>query len=97
MSNDGFVLALSLRNKAWWLPYYLIRASLVSQRAKNLPVMQDTRIRSLGWEIPLEKEMATHSILLAWRIPWTGEETGGSMGSQSVGHYSVTNTFTFIV
>ena len=48
MSNDGFVLALSLCNKAWWLPYYLIRASLVSQRAKTLPVMQETQIPSLG-------------------------------------------------
>jgi len=43
---------------------------------KNLPAMQDARIRSLGWEDPLEKGMATHSSILAWRIPWT-EEPGG--------------------
>ena len=51
---------------------------------KNLPVIQEIWIRSLGWEDPLEKEMATHSSILDWRIPWT-EEPGGlrSMGSQS--------------
>ena len=57
---------------------------------KNLPAvqeMQETQVRSLGQEDPLEKEMATYSSLLAWRIPWT-EEPGGlqSMGSQRVGH-----------
>ena len=59
-------------------------ASLVVQLVKNLPVMQETRVWSLGWEDPLEKEMATHSSTLAWRIPWT-EEPGRpqSMGSQS--------------
>ena len=51
-------------------------ASLVVQRLKRLPAMQETRVRSLGWEDPLEKEMATHSSILAWRIPWT-EEPGG--------------------
>ena len=55
--------------------------------AKNLPAMQETQVRSLGQEDPLEKEMATHSSILAWRIPWT-EEAGGlqSMGSQRVRH-----------
>ena len=50
---------------------------------KNPPALQETRVRSLGWEDPLEKEMATHSSTLAWEIPWT-EEPGGlhSMGSQ---------------
>ena len=54
---------------------------------KNLPAMRETRVRSLSWEDPLEKEMATHSSTLAWKIPWT-EEPGGlqSMGSQRVGH-----------
>ena len=51
-------------------------ASLVAQTVKNLPAMQETQVRSLGWEDPLDKEMATHSSLLAWRIPWT-EEPGG--------------------
>ena len=61
--------------------------SLVSQLVKNLPEMQDTWVLSLGWEDPLEEGMATHSNILAWRIPWT-EEPGGlkSMGLQRVGH-----------
>ena len=60
-------------------------APLVVQMVKNLPAMQETRGWSLGWENPLEKEMATHSSILAQRIPWT-EEPGGlwSMGSQRV-------------
>ena len=55
----------------------------VAQSVRNLPAMQETWVRSLSWEEPLEKEVATHSIILAWRIPWT-EETGRlqSMGSQ---------------
>ena len=61
--------------------------SLVAQRLKRLPPMRETRVQSLGREDPLEKEMATHSSILAWRIPWT-EEPGGlqSMGSRRVGH-----------
>ena len=64
-----------------------LKASLVAQRIKRLPAMQETRVRSLGGEDPLEKEMATHSSIPAWRIPWT-EEPGGlqSTGSQRVGH-----------
>ena len=46
-------------------------SSLVAQRLKRLPPMWETRVRSLGWEDPLEKEMVTHSSILAWRIPWT--------------------------
>ena len=63
------------------------RASLVAQLVKNLPAVQETQVRSLGWEDPLEKEMATHSSILAWKISWT-EEPGGlqSMGLQRVGH-----------
>ena len=62
-------------------------ASLLAQTVKNLPAMQETWVQSLGWEDPLEKEMATHSRILAWKIPWT-EEPGGlqSMGSQRVKH-----------
>ena len=61
---------------------------------KNLPARQGTQVGSLGWEDPLEKEMATRTSILAWRIPWT-EKPGGlqSMGSQRVGHNRVTNTF----
>ena len=66
---------------------YVSLASLVAQRIKRLPAMQETQVQSLGWEDPLEKEMATHSSILAWRIPWT-EEPGGlqSRGSQRVRH-----------
>ena len=65
----------------------LLGVSLVAQRAKNLPAMQETWVWSLGWEDPLEKRMATHSSILVWRIPWT-EEPGGlqSTGLQRVGH-----------
>ena len=68
-------------------------ASLVAQMAKNLPVMQETWVPSLEWEDPLEKRMATHSSIPAWRIPWT-EEPGGPhslWGSQRVGHDLGTN------
>ena len=62
----------------------------MAQWVKNPLAMQqtqETRVQFLGWEDPLEKEMATHSSILAWKIPWT-EEPGGlqSMGSQRVGH-----------
>ena len=59
----------------------------MAQMVKSLPEMQETHIRFLGQEDPLEKEMAIHSNILAWRIPWT-EEPGGlqSIGSQRVGH-----------
>ena len=62
-------------------------ASLVAQMVKSLPVMQETWVRSLSWEDPLEKGMATHSSILAWEIPWR-EKPGGlqSMGLQRVGH-----------
>ena len=69
------------------LPLKLLKASLVAQTVKCLPAVQDTQVRSLGWEDPLEKEMATHSSLLIWRIPRTGEPSGLlSMGSHRVGH-----------
>ena len=62
-------------------------SSLVAQRLKRLPPMRETWVRSLGQEDPLEKEMATHSSILAWRIPWMGEPGRlQSMGSQRVGH-----------
>ena len=59
----------------------------MAQTVKNLPTMKETLVRSLGWEDPLEKGMATLSSILAWRIPWT-EEPGGlrSVGSQRVRH-----------
>ena len=59
--------------------------SLVVQTVENLPAVQETQVRFLSWEDPVEKEMATHSSILAWRIPWT-EKPGGlqSIGSQRV-------------
>ena len=62
-------------------------SALVAQRLKRLSAMQETWVRSLGREDPLQKEMATHSSILGWRIPWT-EEPGGlqSTGLQRVGH-----------
>ena len=64
----------------------------MAQRVKNLPAMQDTWVRSLGWEDPLDKGVATHSGILSWRIPWAEEPDGlQSMGSQRVGHNWVTS------
>ena len=62
-------------------------ASLVAQLVKNVPAVQETWVRSLVWEDPLEKKMVTHSSIVAWKISWT-EEPGGlqSTGSQSAGH-----------
>ena len=80
-----------MTNKLSYLSVFLVfmclpnyeGASLVAQSVKSLPAVQETRVRSLGWEDPLEKGKATHSSIFAWRIPWT-EEPGGlqSMGSQ---------------
>ena len=75
----------SLDDSIYWV---LTRwTSLGAQTVKRLPTMQETWVRSLGWEDPLEKAMATHSSTLAWKIPWM-EERGRlqSMGSQRVGH-----------
>ena len=64
----------------------------MAQTVKHLPTMRETQVQSLGWEDLLEKEMAPHSSILAWKIPWT-EEPGGlqSVGSQRVGHNGVTS------
>ena len=64
----------------------------MAQIVKRLPAMQETWVRSLGWEDPLEKEMTTHSSTLAWKIPWTEEPCRlQSMGSQRVRHDGVTS------
>ena len=75
MLNEGVVLVLAVLNFPG------------SSAVKNLPVKQETQVRSLDWEDPLEKEMAIHSNILAWKYSWT-EEPGGlqCMGSQRVGH-----------
>ena len=68
--------------------YLIVKgASLVAQMVKRLPAMQETWVQSLGQGDPLEKEMATHSSILAWKIPWTEEpDRLQSIGSQRVGH-----------
>ena len=67
--------------------FIILSASLVAQMVKNLPAMSEIWVQSLGQEDSLEKEMATHPSILAWRIPWTEEPSGlQSMGSQRVGH-----------
>ena len=89
-----FTLALfpisSLRSSAVDI---FTRASLVAQAVKNLPAVQETSVPSLGWEDSLQNGMATHSIIRAWRIPWT-KEPGRlrSIGLQRVTHNWVTNT-----
>ena len=86
--SDGTVLAASSMLLEPHLPTVSgspvasLETSLVAQLVKNLPAMRETWARSLGWEDLLEKEKATHSSILAWRIPWTVQ----SMGSQRVGH-----------
>ena len=66
--SPGLLILISLYRYLW--------ASLVAPLVKNLPAVQETQVRSLGGEDPLEKEMATHSNILAWKISWT-EEPGG--------------------
>ena len=74
-------LGRSTGERIGYLPQYSL-ASLVAQLVKNLPTMRETWVQSLGWEDSLEKGKATHSSILAWRIPWTVL----SMGLQKVGH-----------
>ena len=81
MRQDGFRVRPELKLHS--IPFW---ASLVAQTVKHLPAMQETWVRSLGREDPPEKGMATHSSILAWRIPWTGEPGGlRFIGSKRVG------------
>ena len=99
-----FLLLISFFSPFWSLNLFLtllrdkkqvkivfIWASLVAQLVKNPPAMRETWVPSLGREDPLEKGKATHSSILAWRIPWTVQ----SIGSQRVGHDWATSTFIF--
>ena len=82
-----------------FLVYFVyILASLVAQRLKRLPAVWETWVLSLGWEDPLEKEMATHPSILAWRIPWM-EEPGGlqSTGLQRVRHNWATSLSVYVL
>ena len=93
--NSGSILGLGRSpGEGIGYPLQYFWASLVTQMVKHLPTMQETWVRSLGWEDPLEKEMVTHSGMLSWKIPWT-KEPGRlqSMGSQRVGHDQATNTY----
>ena len=64
----------------------IAKDSLVAQTEKNLPVMWETQIQSLSWEDPLKKAQATHSGILAWRIPWTADLLGYNPWGHRVGH-----------
>ena len=86
--NTNRLIPNGSNEEGWWFSLDWICPSLVAQMVKRLlTMMWETRVQSLGREDPLEKEMATHSSILAWKIPWT-EELGWllSMGSQRVGH-----------
>ena len=93
-AQAGIKIAGRNINKLRYAEAQEAQVSLVAQRVKCLPIMQETRVRSLGREDPLEKEMATHSSVLAWKIPWT-EDPGGAtvqLGHRRVGYNLATTT-----
>ena len=95
MCQAGWVNSHSSSTQRWMVPVNGklpsdYRASLMAQLVKNLPVMWETWLQSLGWEDTLEKGKATHCSILAWRSPWTVQ----AMGSQRVRHDWATITFT---
>ena len=92
---DVFLKFLCFLYDPMWFKVWLdvVVASLIAQMIKNPPAIWETWVQPLGWEDPLEKGKATHSSILAWRIPWTVQ----SMGSQRVGHDWATFTFTFLI
>ena len=107
LNNFSFVKCENTSKKHSWILFHaphvhlaksyviLILIFLVAQMVKNLPAMQETWVRALDQEDPLEKGMAIHSSILAWRIPWTEEPDGLQiLGSQRVGKDWVTNTAT---
>ena len=83
----NIILVSAIHQHELVIGIHMSQAYLVAQTVKRLPTVRETRVRSLGREVPLQKEMATHSSILAWKIPWT-EDPGRlqSMGSQRVGH-----------
>ena len=91
----GNIHSFHLCSILWWFILMGVLGFPVAQAIKNLPAMWKTQVQSLGWEDPLEKGMAPHPSIIAWRIPWT-EEPGGlqSMGLKRVGHSWATDTFT---
>ena len=85
-------------NSGFWKEHQDTRASLMAQMVKNLPLMQETWVQSLGWEDPREEGMATHSSIPAWRIPWT-EEPGRFQptGLERLGYTHYTFYFLFLI
>ena len=96
-----YSLCISLNNKFFFLKWSKLMdmdSVLVAQMVKNPTALWDTQVRSWGREDPLENEMATHSSILAWRIPWTEEPDGPqSMGSQEVRHNWAANIFNIFI
>ena len=93
-STKSKAFMLSMKHMFFWNSFAFSGASLVAQRLKRLPPMWETRVRSLGREDPMEKEMAIHSSILAWRIPWTEKPSRlQSTGLQRVGHYWATSPY----
>ena len=90
LSKDIAGLPINESTLGTCFDFTFLGAFLIAQPVKNLPAVQETWVQSLGQEDPLEKEMATHSSILAWKIPWM-EEPGGlqSMGSQRVGQLTL--------
>ena len=69
--SDDLTIVVIWAIKIFFVSFFCVFSSLVAQMVKRLPKMWETQVRSLGWEDSLEKEMATHSNTLAWKIPWT--------------------------
>ena len=84
-NSQSYLIKINNKNRKQYNG--LLITSLVAQTVKRLPTLQETRVHSLGWEDLLEKEMATHSSILVWKIPWMEEpDRLQSMGSQTVEH-----------
>ena len=79
----------------WVINFPFSWVSLVAQMVKNLPSIWEIQVQPLGWDDPVEKEMATHSSILAWRIPWTEELVGSSPWGQKELNMTNSNAFTF--
>ena len=91
-SRGNYTVCITVRKPIMSKAKLLFWASLVAQMVKNLPAMLETQVQSLGWNDALEKGMATHPSVLAWRIPWTEELSGlQSMGSQRMGQNLATS------
>ena len=84
-NSQSYLIKINNKNRKQYNG--LLITSLVAQTVKRLPTLQETRVQSLGWEDLLEKEMATHTSILVWKIPWMEEpDRLQSMGSQTVEH-----------